>query len=206
MQEYLQKSIDEAINAISFLKKKQSTSFIQSVVKAICECYRKGGKLLICGNGGSLCDAMHFAEEMTGQFRKKRKAFPAIALSDPGHMTCVSNDMGFDEIFARGVEAFGKKEDLLIVLSTSGNSKNILRAIQVAKEKNVRTIAFLGKTGGIVKGLCDFEWIVEGFSTSDRIQEVHMAAIHILIELVEYELIYSKDLLKEILSCHDKIS
>lgn len=205
MQEYLEKSINEAINAIAFLKKEESVSFIKSVVKTICECYRKGGKLLICGNGGSLCDAMHFAEEMTGQFRKKRKAFPALALSDPGHMSCVANDMGFDEVFARGVEAFGKKEDLLIVLTTSGNSNNIIRAVEVAKENSMATIAFLGKDGGKLKGLCNLEWVIEGFVTSDRIQEVHMAAIHILIEMVEYELIYSKDLLKEIVFSYDKL-
>lgn len=204
MKNILDHSINEAICAISFLQKESSMQFIQACAKEIASCYRKGGKLLICGNGGSLCDAMHFAEEMTGQFRKKRKALPAIALSDPGHLTCVSNDMGFDQVFTRGVEAFGKKEDILIVLTTSGNSENIIHAVSAAKKQELKTISFLGKTGGKLKNLCDLEWIVEGFATSDRIQEAHMAAIHIIIELVEHELFYSKEILQNLKKTHEE--
>jgi len=197
VRESIQKSVCEAIKAISFLEKQESIDFIELAQKLICLSYRKQKKILICGNGGSLCDAMHFAEELTGQFRKKRKAFPAIALSDPGHMSCVANDMGFNEVFARGVEALGQEDDVLILLSTSGNSENLVRALEVAKEKKLKTIAFLGKTGGRLKGLADLEWIIEGFATSDRIQEVHMAAIHILIEMIEYELVYPNEVLKK---------
>ena len=144
--------------------------------------------MLIAGNGGSLCDAMHFAEELTGQFRTKRAALPAIALADPGHLSCVANDMGFDSVFARSVEAFGKSGDILITLTTSGNSSNLIAAVEMAKQKDVQTVAFLGKTGGQMKGLCDLEWIVSGFTYSDRVQEAHMAAIHIIIEMVEQHL------------------
>lgn len=204
MRKILDYSIQQAIQAISFLQKDSSTNFIQTCAKVIADCYQKGGKLLICGNGGSLCDAMHFAEEMTGQFRKRRKALPAIALSEPGHLTCVSNDMGFDQVFSRGVEAFGKKEDLLVVLTTSGNSMNLVHAVNTARDLGIKTIAFLGKDGGKLKNQCDFELIIEGFSTSDRIQEAHMAAIHIIIELVEHELFYSKEILKDLQKIHEK--
>jgi D-sedoheptulose 7-phosphate isomerase len=146
--------------------------------------------LLIAGNGGSLCDAMHFAEELTGQFRKKRAALPAIALSEPGHLTCTANDMGYDEVFARGVEAFGKPGDLFVGLTTSGNSPNIVRAFEEAKKRGLKTVSFLGKSGGALKGVADFEMLIKNFNTSDRIQEVHMAAIHIIIEAMEYELFY----------------
>lgn len=181
-------SVDEAIRAAQFLKQKESLIFLQAAAEAIADCYRKGGKLLIAGNGGSLCDAMHFAEELTGQFRSKRPALAAIALSDPGHLTCVSNDMGFDSVFSRGVEALGKPEDLFIGLTTSGNSINLVRAFEQAKAIGMKTMAFLGKTGGKLKGIADWEWIVSGFPFSDRIQEAHMAAIHIIIEAVEAHL------------------
>lgn len=184
----LQNSVEEVVRAAKVLERPESLLFIEQVVEMIARCYDQRKKLLIAGNGGSLCDAMHFAEELTGQFRKKRPALAALALADPGHMSCVSNDMGFEEVFARSVEAFGQENDLLIVLSTSGNSINLLRAVQTAKEHSLGTIAFLGKTGGALKGLCDVEWVVSGFVYSDRIQEAHMAAIHIIIELVESRL------------------
>jgi len=184
------KSVLKGIDAITTLSSEEGLKFIESIACAIIDCYRNGGKLLIAGNGGSLCDAMHFAEELTGYFRKDRKALPAIAIADPGHITCVGNDAGFEEVFARGVEALGKKGDLFISLTTSGNSKNLLRAVDVAKEKELTTVAFLGKSGGLLKGVCDHEWIVSGFEFSDRIQEAHMAAIHIIIEMVEQELFY----------------
>ena len=131
---------------------------------------------------------MHFAEELTGQFRKHRPALPAIALADPGHITCVGNDMGYESVFSRGVEALGKPGDLFIALTTSGNSQNLINAAETAREKGLFTVAFLGKTGGRMKGLSDLEWIVPEFPYSDRIQEAHMAAIHIIIESVETRL------------------
>ena len=188
------KSIDDAILAANFLKKTQSIEFIQTAATMISQCYQNQGKIIIAGNGGSLCDASHFAEELTGQFRFKRKALPAIALSEPGHLTCVGNDMGFDQVFARGVEAFGNSNDIFIALTTSGNSQNLVNAVLMAKEKQMKTISFLGKTGGKLKGLSDLEWIVSDFAFSDRIQEAHMAAIHIIIEAVENTLFYAQKL------------
>jgi D-sedoheptulose 7-phosphate isomerase len=135
-----------------------------------------------------LCDASHFAEELTGFFRKPRRPLPAIALSEPGHITCTANDKGFEWVFARGVEAYGIAGDVFIGLTTSGNSPNIIRAFEQAKLQGMHTIAFLGKGGGKLKGVADFELIVERFTTSDRIQEVHMAAIHLMIELLEHHL------------------
>lgn len=185
MGQTIKSAARQAVLAAEFLTKEHSLAFMESAAQEIIACFKRGGKLLIAGNGGSLCDAMHFAEELTGQFRAPRKALPAIALADPSHMSCVSNDLGFESIFSRNIEAYGKKEDILIILSTSGNSKNLIKALSIAKEKEMKTIAFLGKSGGALKGNCNMEWIVEGFNFSDRIQEAHMAAIHIIIERIE---------------------
>lgn len=164
--------------------------FIYQAAHLLARTFRNKNKVLIAGNGGSLADALHFAEELTGFFRKKREALPAIALADPTHITCVGNDVGFDQIFSRGIEAYGQKGDLFIGLTTSGNSLNLIKAFEKAKQMGLQTIAFLGKSGGQLKGCADLEWIVEGFPFSDRIQEAHMAAIHILIEAVE-ELLFN---------------
>jgi D-sedoheptulose 7-phosphate isomerase len=188
MKQLILQSVEDAIRAANALKTPEALQFIEQCAGVLAECFQKGGKVLIAGNGGSLCDAMHFAEELTGQFRHKRPALAAIALADPGHLTCVANDMGFDTVFARGVEAFGKPGDVFIALTTSGNSSNLLLAVEQAKAKGLFTIAFLGKTGGKMKGLSDLEWIISGFSYSDRVQEAHMAAIHIIIEMIEQHL------------------
>ena len=190
MQNAILKSVKKGLEAMEMLQSPAGLKFIESVAWAIIDCFKNRGKLLIAGNGGSLCDAMHFAEELTGYFRKKRPALPAIALADPGHLSCVGNDTSFDEVFARGIEAHGNHGDLFIALSTSGNSKNLVRAVEVAKERKLQVITFLGKTGGVLKGMGDYEWVVSGFEYSDRIQEAHMAAIHIIIEMVEKELFF----------------
>jgi D-sedoheptulose 7-phosphate isomerase len=191
MRQEILSAVEDAIRAASLLKEAASLIFIEKTALLIADCFRNHRKLLIAGNGGSLCDAMHFAEELTGQFRKLRPALPAIALADPGHLSCVSNDMGFESVFSRGVEALGMPGDLLAVLTTSGNSLNLIRSVEAAQKRGMKTIGFLGKTGGKLKGLCDLEWIVSGFTFSDRVQEAHMAAIHIIIEMVEKEL-YAK--------------
>lgn len=188
MRESIQKSIKDMTRATQLLASDEGLYFIEQLTWMIVDTYRQGGKLLIAGNGGSLCDAMHFAEELTGFYRKKRAALPAIAFSDPGHMSCVSNDLSYEDVFSRSIEAYGKREDLFIALTTSGNSENLIRAIETCHNRHVKTAAFLGKTGGRMKGMCDLEWIVSGFKYSDRIQEVHMGAIHITIEMVEREL------------------
>ncbi len=192
MKNDILRSVEEAIRAASALKEPHALYFIATAAEWIVNCFRNKGKLLIAGNGGSLCDAMHFAEELTGQFRNLRPALPAIALADPGHLTCVANDMGFTSVFARSVEALGQPEDLFIAMTTSGNSPNLILAAKAAQKKGLKTVAFLGKTGGEMRGFCDLEWIVSGFPFSDRIQEAHMTAIHILIERIEHELFYSQ--------------
>ena len=185
MREEILRAVEDGVRAIESLKQPEALEFIEKSAKVLADCFRRGNKLLVCGNGGSLCDAMHFAEELTGIYREKRPALPAIALSEQGHLTCVSNDIGYEYVFSRAVEAFGKAGDVLVVLTTSGNSANLIHAVNIAKTRGLKTIAFLGKTGGKLKGEADLEWIVSGFRWSDRIQEAHMAAIHIMIENVE---------------------
>ncbi len=145
---------------------------------------QNGGNVFSCGNGGSHCDAMHFAEELTGRYRKNRKPIGALALGDPSHVTCVSNDYGFDHIFKRQLEGLGRKGDMLIGLSTSGNSKNVIMAFESAKQMGIQTVALLGRDGGELAKIADLSIIVPG-STSDRIQEIHIKLIHIVIETLE---------------------
>jgi len=145
---------------------------------------RGGGKVMICGNGGSLCDAAHFAEELTGRFRNDRRPLPAIACTEAGHLTCVANDYGFEHVFSRWVTALARAGDVVIVLSTSGNSANCLMAVDAAKAAGARTAALLGKDGGALRGRCEVEIIAPG-ATSDRIQEVHMLVLHAVVEAVE---------------------
>ena len=148
---------------------------------------REGGNLFSCGNGGSHCDAMHFAEEFTGRYRKDRRAIGALALGDPSHVTCVSNDYGFESVFSRQLEGLGRRGDLLIGLSTSGNSKNVINAFRVARDKGIQAVALLGKGGGQLKDLADLAIVVPA-ETSDRIQEIHIKLLHTVIETVEREI------------------
>jgi D-sedoheptulose 7-phosphate isomerase len=144
-----------------------------------------GGKIISCGNGGSLCDAMHFAEELTGRFQKDRRPLPAMAISDPSHITCVANDFGFEFIFSRTVEAIGRMEDTLLVISTSGNSKNIINAIEAAKKKGMKIVGLTGNSGGQIASLCDVEIRAPHTGFSDRIQEIHIKVIHSLVNFIE---------------------
>jgi D-sedoheptulose 7-phosphate isomerase len=176
---------NESIQLMKDLSQDEETlGRIDSMADTITRSIEQGGKVLICGNGGSGCDAQHFAEELTGRFRKDRKALPAIAVMDSAHITCVANDFGYDAIFSRSIDALGKKGDVLIGLSTSGNSPNVRGAILKAKELEMATIALLGRDGGRTKGLSRIELIVPG-KFSDRIQEVHMFILHLLCELIE---------------------
>ena len=190
LQSKILAAVQDVIRAAHLLKEPASVEFIEKASLLMVECFKQGGKVLVAGNGGSLCDAMHFTEELTGIYRHKRPALAAIALSDPGHMSCVANDLGYDFVFSRAVEALGKPGDILVLLTTSGNSANLIQAVLAARKKEITTIAFLGKTGGKLKGMTDLEWIIEGFQYSDRIQEAHMTAIHIIIEMVEKELFH----------------
>lgn len=185
MKELIRKSAAEVVKASEKLIAEDSLEFIEKASQMIADSLEKGGKLLIGGNGGSLCDAMHFAEEMTGFFRKKRKALAALAMADPGHISCVANDEGFGAVYSRYIESLAGPHDIVILLTTSGNSENLYNALQTAKNMGVQTISFLGKTGGLMKGLSDLEWVISGYTFSDRIQELHMAAIHIIIQAVE---------------------
>jgi D-sedoheptulose 7-phosphate isomerase len=155
--------------------------------KLLIETFRSGGHLFTCGNGGSHCDAMHFAEEWTGRYRKDRRPMGAIALGDASHTTCVGNDYGFDSIFSRQLEGLGREGDLLVGLSTSGNSPNVIRAVEMAKNMRIRTVGLLGRDGGKLKDICDLSITVPA-KTSDRVQEMHIKIIHTVIETVEREI------------------
>jgi D-sedoheptulose 7-phosphate isomerase len=152
---------------------------------ALIESLKGGGKVITCGNGGSHCDAMHFAEEMTGRFRENRKPLAALCISDPSHLTCVANDFGFEQVFARSVEALGRPGDVLLAISTSGNSMNVVRAAEKARDMGIRVLSLTGNDGGKLARLSDVEVRVPFTGYSDRIQEVHIKIIHILIHLTE---------------------
>ena len=172
-----------------FLKEEDNLKKIETAAKAIADSVKQGGKVISCGNGGSHCDAMHFAEELTGRYRDNRKAIPAICVSDPSHISCVSNDYGYEFVFSRYLEALGNKGDVLLGISTSGNSANIIKAAKTAKERGMKVIILSGKDGGKLAPLADIELRVPHFGYADRIQEVHIKIIHILILLIEKEVI-----------------
>jgi D-sedoheptulose 7-phosphate isomerase len=185
MKNILKESFATALELLTETLANETTlSKTAECAQLLADTFNAGHKVLSAGNGGSICDAMHFAEEFTGRFRANRRALPAIALADSSHISCVANDFGFDEIFSRGIEAFGKENDLFLGLSTSGNSKNIIKAVEVAKQQGLKTILLLGKDGGQLKGMADIEFIIPG-KTSDRIQEIHMTILHIMIEGTE---------------------
>jgi len=182
----LEQAINGSIEMLQALKKIEPK--ITRGAEMIEQCFRAGNKLLVCGNGGSASDAAHFATELVVRFTKERRAYPAICLTgDGGLLTAAGNDYGFDEIFARQVAAFGLKGDLLIVLTTSGKSKNVQRALEEAKSRKLKTIAFLGRDGGSTIGLADIELLVASDSTA-RIQEAHKLLLHVICETVESRL------------------
>ena len=169
----------------NFLNNENNLKAIQNAAELIAESLKNDGKVISAGNGGSHCDAMHFAEELTGRYRENRPAYGAIAISDPSHLSCVSNDYGYEYVFSRYLEGVGRKGDVFLGISTSGNSKNIITAVEEAKQKGIKTIVLTGKDGGKLAGLADVEIRVEHFGYADRIQEVHIKCIHILINLIE---------------------
>ncbi|EEW11127.1 D-sedoheptulose 7-phosphate isomerase [Vibrio mimicus] len=188
-QDLIRSELTEAADVLQkFLSDDHNIVQIEAAAKLIADSFKQGGKVLSCGNGGSHCDAMHFAEELTGRYRENRPGYPGIAISDPSHLSCVSNDFGYEYVFSRYVEAVGAKGDVLFGLSTSGNSGNILKAIDAAKAKGMKTIALTGKDGGKMAGLADVEIRVPHFGYADRIQEVHIKIIHIVIQLIEKEM------------------
>lgn len=169
----------------NFLSQNQNLTDIERAAEIMADCIKSGDKIISCGNGGSHCDAMHFAEEMTGNYRDQRQALSAIAISDPSHISCVSNDFGFEAIFSRYVEGLGRKGDVLMAISCSGNSPNIIKAAQSAKAKEMKIVALTGKDGGKLGPLADVNINVPYYGYADRIQEIHIKIIHILIDLIE---------------------
>ncbi|OED41459.1 phosphoheptose isomerase [Endozoicomonas sp. (ex Bugula neritina AB1)] len=182
----IRKELEEAAVVLNhFMKDDKSIQAIDAAAQLLANSFKQGNKVLSCGNGGSHCDAMHFAEELTGRFRENRPGYPAIAISDPSHLSCVSNDFGYEYVFSRYLEAVGSEGDVLLGISTSGNSGNILKAVEAAREKGMKVILLSGKDGGKMAGMADVEIRVPHFGYADRIQEVHIKAIHIMIQLVE---------------------
>ncbi|MDQ3003437.1 MAG: D-sedoheptulose 7-phosphate isomerase [Fibrobacterota bacterium] len=190
-EKHIEAIVNSLAEGLSVLERFSSDSANRAALATmaciVAKAFGTGKKVLSCGNGGSACDAIHFAEEFTGRYRKDRKALPAIALADGAHLTCVGNDYGFDEVFARGVAAYGQPGDVLLAISTSGNSKNVIRAVEEARKHEMSVLLFLGREGGSLRGRGDAEIVVAGENT-DRIQEIHMIGLHILIECVEREL------------------
>ena len=171
--------IDNLLNDFSLIKKIELSS------SQIFETINQKSKIFACGNGGSMCDAMHFAEELSGRFRENRRGLPAISISDPSFITCVANDFGFENVFSRFLEANAQKNDLLIAISTSGKSKNILRACEFCKENGVSVISLTGRKNSEVSKYSDIDICTQNGKYSDRVQELHTLIIHILVELVE---------------------
>lgn len=189
LQPLIRKSLEEARQVIDrFIADEKNLRHIEQAGKIMAEAIAAGHKIISCGNGGSMCDAMHFAEELSGRFRDDRRAVAAISISDPSHITCAANDYGFESIFSRYVEAIGQKGDVLLAISTSGRSGNVIKAAEIAREKEMKVVALTGKTGGELAGIADVEIRVDHKGYSDRIQEVHIKVIHILIEIIEKHL------------------
>jgi D-sedoheptulose 7-phosphate isomerase len=185
-QDRIRQHFEEAQQVLQdFLAQEQQQNAVGRAGALMVESLKNGGKIISCGNGGSMCDAMHFAEELTGRYRDNRKAIPAISISDPSHIACVGNDYGFDYIFSRYLEAVGNKGDVLLGISTSGNSGNVLKAAEVAKEKGIHVVGLTGKDGGKLAPLCDVEVRVPWHGYADRIQEIHIKVIHSLIDYIE---------------------
>lgn len=171
-----------------FIADQSNFDSIEMAGNIMVESLKKGGKILSCGNGGSLCDAMHFAEELTGRYRENRPAIAAIAMSDASHMACVGNDYGYEFVFSRYLEAVGREGDVLLGISTSGNSANVMRAIEVAKAKGIKVIGLTGKDGGKIGAMCDIEIRAPYSKYADRAQEIHIKVIHSLIDYIERNL------------------
>lgn len=171
----------------AFMNDASNLQAIRKAASIMVRSIQTGGKIISCGNGGSMSDAMHFAEELSGRFREDRPSIPAIAISDPGFLSCAANDYGYEQVFSRFVQGFGNTGDVLLAISTSGSSANVLNAAKLATEKGMAVIALTGKDGGELAKLCDVEIRAPHSQYSDRIQEIHIKVIHILVMLIEQE-------------------
>ena len=178
----------EALEILQKFNNPENFSRIKTAGDIMVTSLKNKGKIISCGNGGSMCDAMHFAEELTGRYRGDRPAIPAISISDPSHISCVGNDYGFDHIFSRYLEAVGNSGDVLLAISTSGNSKNVINAIEVAKSNGMKIVALTGKDGGKIASMVDVEIRAPHSTYADRAQEIHIKVIHSLIDHIESNL------------------
>ncbi|WP_083627834.1 D-sedoheptulose 7-phosphate isomerase [Salinicola sp. MH3R3-1] len=186
LKEIVRDQMNEAAEVLSrFSQDEAQLEAVAQAAELLAARFKAGGKVLACGNGGSHCDAMHFAEELTGRFRENRRGLPAIAISDPSHLSCVANDFGYEYVFSRYVEAVGRQGDVLFGISTSGNSETIIKAVETARAQNMNVILLTGKDGGKLAGLADVEIRVPHFGYADRIQEIHIKVIHSIILMVE---------------------
>ncbi len=186
MSDSIRQHFQEALQTLqTFMSDDKNMEAINAAGTLMVAALRNGGKIISCGNGGSMCDAMHFAEELTGRYRNDRKPFAAISISDPSHISCVGNDYGYNFIFSRYVEAVGNKGDVLLAISTSGNSQNVMEAVRSAKSKGMKVVALTGKDGGVLKNECDVEIHAPHSPYADRAQEIHIKVIHTLIDFIE---------------------
>lgn len=193
IQHTFDRSFSQAIECLWQLHEdSQVRKALVQLSRDLCRMYQCNGKVLIAGNGGSMADAMHFAEELTGRFRNDRRPLAALSLADPTHLSCVANDYGFECVFSRMIEALAAPDDIVILLSTSGNSKNLVLAAQAAKRRGSQVVGFLGHGGGELRAVCDLVVMAPG-ETADRIQELHMLALHIVVEAVEIALGLAED-------------
>lgn len=188
MQDFIGAGLRQAIETLNwFYEDEPARGALEAMVEGCVRTLNSGGRVLTCGNGGSFCDAAHLAEELSGRFRKDRPALAGLALSDGSFITCVANDFGFQEVFARGVEALGRPGDVLVAFSTSGSSPNVVRAVEAARRREITCFGMLGRDGGQLAQLCERSLIVP-MQTSDRIQEIHVKALHLLVEGIERQL------------------
>jgi D-sedoheptulose 7-phosphate isomerase len=189
MIDHIRRALGEAAAALARLAADERTlAAVESAAAAMAAAFERGGRVFACGNGGSLCDAMHFAEELSGRFRKDRRALPAVAISDPGHLTCAANDFGFEAVFARYLEAHGRAGDVLLAISTSGASANVVAAAERARSMGLTVVALTGRPGSPLGRAAHVEILTPAGAWSDRIQELQIKVIHVLVELVERRL------------------
>ena len=182
-------ALDEAAASLERLCRDEAMlATIARAGELLADTFAAGGRAYSCGNGGSMCDAMHFAEELTGRFRDNRPGYAALAISDPGHLSCVGNDYGYERVFARFIEAHGRSGDVLLAITTSGTSRNVVAAAQSARALGMKVIGLTGRAGTPIVDLADIVIVTPGGTYADRVQELHIKVIHILIELVERRL------------------
>jgi D-sedoheptulose 7-phosphate isomerase len=189
VRDHIRSSLLEAKAALdNLLANDAALARIEAAARLLVDTFRQGGRVYSCGNGGSMSDAMHFAEELTARYRKDRPGLPAIAISDPSHLTCVGNDFGYDDVFSRFIEAHGRAGDCLLAISTSGKSANVLKAARSAKALGMRVITLAGKPASALEQVADIGLCTPGGAYADRVQELHIKVIHILIELIERDM------------------